>query len=67
MDLGAAALRKRGGRGWRVEWTGDMAEKGRVVVGSLWGRVFGGRSFQHVKRRIVGVGEMVGTLGCVDT
>lgn len=36
-------------------------------MGSLWGRVFGGRSFQHVKRRIVGVGEMVGTLGCVDT
>lgn len=35
VDLGGAALRKREGGGWGVLWTGDKAESGRVVVGSL--------------------------------
>lgn len=54
VDLGGAALRKRGGGGCRVVWTGDKAEKGRVVVGSLWSRVRG---------RIVGMDETTMTRG----
>lgn len=32
VDLVAAALRKRGGGAWRLVWTGDKAERGRVVA-----------------------------------
>lgn len=35
VDLAAAALRKRGGGAWRLVWTGDKAERGRVVAGSM--------------------------------
>lgn len=35
VDLGGAEFRNREGGGWRVLWTGDTAESGRVAVGSL--------------------------------
>lgn len=56
MDLATAALRKRGVGGWRVVWTGDKAERGRVVAGSMWSRVLG---FQHVRGRIVRADETI--------
>lgn len=59
VDLAAAALRKRGVGGWRVVLTGDKAERGWVVAGSIWSRVLGKWVFQHVRGRIVDADETI--------